>query len=140
MLACQGDAGCTGDFECTAGLAGRCVPRAVGRLCYTCSYDECADDTKCPAKTPCRCREGAPSTSANACAKGSECRVDTDCDPCGYCSPSVVGICGRGNSWYCHNKDDECVNDADCIGGIPCNFDVQAKHWRCFTACSPPPP
>jgi len=84
--------------------------------------------------------------------------VDSDCGPCGYCSPSVnpcgptdsdaltEGINGP-NPYYCHTAFDLCINDSDCgllDAGVPgtytiCAYNPQALRWECsHLVCLPP--
>jgi hypothetical protein len=96
---CTLDAGsttqCVLDSECTAGVNGRCLGTAgpVVAPCQSyCSYDVCSGDSDCPAREPCECRASASDLTANVCVTGSNCQVDSDCGPGGYCSPSQVGV------------------------------------------------
>ena len=83
---------CSSDSDCTAGRNGRC--ENVGPVAFAgCSYDECLGDTDCDGGAPCRCRASGASAAANVCLTGSSCRDDSDCGPCGYCSPSAVDLC-----------------------------------------------
>ena len=135
-----------------------CVPR--------CSYDECADDSDCPAAAPCLCRPSATSGAANFCYGGGNCRVDGDCGPGGFCSPSLVNdlcacvdtpcppdagavcsvngvevpcMCNScGHGYYCHTRQDACLDDSDCPSGASCNYDTFTARWRC-SACLPVP-
>jgi hypothetical protein len=69
------------------------------------------------------------------------CRVDADCGPGGYCSPTVDSGCGSFygvQGYYCHTPADECVNDRDCPGyGTPeapyCAYSTTVGHWVCGT-------
>jgi hypothetical protein len=69
------------------------------------------------------------------------CRNDSDCVPCGWCSPSFSPAeCGSVGGYYCHTPKDECVNDTDCSdsGFWPCTYDTSLGYWRCITLSSPP--
>jgi len=106
---------------------------------YTCSYDTCFTDADCEAGAVCRCRENPDGDEANYCTHASNCRVDADCGPNGYCSPS------QAHEWCatfyaCHTPSDECTNDADCGPNTHCDFDSDAKHWVCANRCGPVPP
>ena len=141
---------CSSDSQCTRGADGRCFPfeGLVGP--GGCSYDQCFTDSDCPSGALCVCRTSASDNSANACAPGGNCALDSDCGSGGYCSPS--GGCGFGftgaQGYYCHTVSDTCINDADCPvvdpgGGcqVPqnCAYDAQAQHWACIQqACCPP--
>jgi hypothetical protein len=103
---------------------------------------------------------------ANSCETESNCRVDSDCGPRGYCSPSQVeafcmcpsaALCGDsgascsangkpvpcecgdacGHGYFCHTRDDTCVDDSDCPDGT-CNYDTVVKRWTCAW-CMPVP-
>jgi hypothetical protein len=128
---------CGRDSDCTTGTNGRClmnepVPVAV------CSYDACFSDSDCPANTPCDCRDSASSSAPNLCLGGSDCRVDSDCGPGNFCSPSQYGQwCGF--TYHCHTASDTCVDDSDCVGA-GCNFNKQTGRWACGGDCGPAPP
>ena len=72
------------------------------------------------------------SGSSNVCYPAG-CRVDADCGPGGYCSPSpTLGCCGGPSGFHCHTPQDSCLNDSDCAdGGLFCLF-VQTA-WHCGT-------
>jgi hypothetical protein len=155
--------GCLHDSECTSGANGRCVPlNAPFFTCRgTCSYDECSGDSACPAATPCECRASETVVTANRCVGTSNCRVDADCGPGGFCSPSVVNpfcaclspalcdssshcyagdkevpcSCGDacGHGYYCHTGQDQCLDDEDCGAGQTCNYDRLEDRWTCST-------
>ena len=128
----------------------------------TCTYDACSSDADCPSTQPCECRPSATSPSANSCLSGGNCRLDADCGDGGYCSPSQVnnicfcpstalcadgsGACYAGNqqvscacgdscghSYFCHTKQDGCVDDSDCAAGQTCNYDTVNYRWDCAT-------
>ncbi|MEO8903623.1 MAG: hypothetical protein ABI627_19050 [Polyangiaceae bacterium] len=135
----DGGVACTSDAQCTDGANGRCFPfeGLVGP--GGCSYDECATDSDCPSRTPCAGRAAATDNNPNVCASGSNCAVDADCGPGGYCSPSEDS-CGAPGPYFCHTALDACVNDTDCpsvdggTAGITdgaCSYDAQARHWAC---------
>jgi hypothetical protein len=122
---------CGRDSDCTNGTNGRCLsgPDSIA----ACSYDECFSDADCPASTPCDCRDSASSSTANRCLSGSDCRVDSDCGPGNFCSPSQHGQwCGF--KYHCHTVSDTCLDDSDCVGA-GCNFDEQTGHWACGGDC-----
>jgi hypothetical protein len=126
---------CMSDSDCTAGTNGRCSWESwVGSGC---TYDECFTDSQCGSKVPCICRSSSTDSTPNACDFGgrtlagedvypSNCAVDTDCGPGGYCSPSAVpsnalhisgavNVCYGPNPYYCHTASDLCINDSDCL-------------------------
>jgi len=143
----EGDAGlpgdCTKDSDCTMGTNGRCVGGGGGPPHVTCSYDTCSTDTDC-AGGVCVCRSGPTDVAPNFCGSSkSNCRVDADCGPGGYCSPSESSdaVCYQTlSAYFCHTAQDECTDDTDCTMGTPCSFDPGAAHWKCETLCLPPPP
>jgi hypothetical protein len=115
------------------------VTVVAARLNY-CSYDGCFTDAECGGKA-CTCRETP--TDANRCGDG-DCKVDADCGPGGYCSPSVAfdkinfGIAG----YYCHTASDACVDDADCGGSsasAKCAYNPASARWACSTGMFLPP-
>jgi hypothetical protein len=148
---------CSSDSECTAGRNGRCFPWAGLITAGGCSYDECAADSECGAKTPCICRSSTTDAAANVCVVGGNCAVDSDCGPGGYCSPSLDACYstnrealiegnnyGGPNPYYCHTAADLCLDDSDCgspDGGTtatsscpeftPCAYNVQNGRWEC---------
>jgi hypothetical protein len=130
---------CNRDSDCALGRNGRCgdyspIPSSE------CSYDECFSDSDCDGGTPCQCRASSASANANICLTGSKCRVDSDCGPGGYCSPSrLMQWCGA--MYYCHTPGDTCIDDSDCAANQEgCNFDTKSGHWACGGGCGPPPP
>jgi hypothetical protein len=122
---------CTSDPACTAGINGRCVFAQVGGPAHGCgcAYDTCTFDTDCPTGELCVCHQ-SPFTlvSGNFCNKGG-CRVDADCGPGGYCSPSEV--CGFVQGHYCHGPTDTCIDDGDCPARSFCNYDAAMSAWGC---------
>ncbi len=140
-------AGCSSDSQCTDGGDGRCFPfeGLVGP--GGCSYDQCFTDSDCSG-APCVCRTSASDNSANVCAPGGNCAVDSECGPGGYCSPSQACFFYGPPTYYCHTALDTCINDTDCpvvdAGGgcsVPqnCVYEPQAQHWACSQqACCPP--
>jgi hypothetical protein len=141
---CTVGQGCNDDTDCTAGQNGRCTNRGFGAECSLCSYDQCDDDQGCSG-VPCVCRASAADLTPNACATGSGCRLDSDCGPCGYCSPSVVegSICSGNTPVYeCHTPKDTCADDSDCTDstvGTSCSFDTMNGYWACARGCVQPP-
>jgi hypothetical protein len=139
--------GCHDDSDCTMGKNGRCLAiSSLGPCVFDagctcgfdgctstgCSYDVCYSDSEC-SNVPCACRPLASSNAPNVCAVGSNCRIDSDCGPCGYCSPS-------GEGYFCHTVQDTCTNNSDCpSSGCPegCEFDPNVKHWSCVAQCPP---
>jgi hypothetical protein len=132
---------CDDDSDCTMGHDGRCLP--IGPLPGNeCSYDQCYDDSACTGNVPCVCRPSAASNDPNVCGTGSNCRLDSDCGPCGFCSPSEseMTVCGEPDTTYfCHTPSDLCVDDSDCHEGS-CNWVPAKGYWQCGRECAPPPP
>lgn len=109
--------------------------------------DDCTSDAQCAADPVCVCNGkntfGEPG-AANACRFGN-CRVDADCAT-GACSPSGVFwhdsyACRAASSvtidgYYCHTREDECINDGDCSekpNGF-CGYDPRLARWTCAYA------
>jgi hypothetical protein len=92
-------------------------------------------DTDCPTGQACACA-GSPYTNNqdNYCIAGN-CRVDTDCGPGGYCSPSDNTMsCGSLGGYYCHTPNDLCIDDSDCSssGGFQvCAYSTTSSRWEC---------
>ncbi|HEY2404917.1 MAG TPA: hypothetical protein VGI10_02895 [Polyangiaceae bacterium] len=123
---------CRQDSDCTQGTNGRCgIPEPIAGV--WCTYDGCASDDDCPNATPCHCRSSAASWEADYCATNSNCRIDADCGPGGYCSPSYCDL-----SYHCHSPADACTDDSDCTEPAGCNFDTTIQGFIC-ALCGPPP-
>jgi hypothetical protein len=148
---CEPDAamdpsGCIRDSDCTQGTNGRClvlpylqpgtglyepdgafvVPGIFGCM-GECTYDQCFSDQDCPGHVPCDCRTPLFFGNMNLCVTGSQCSVDSDCGPGGFCTFS-------GNAYFCHQPSDVCFNDSDCpqgTWGATCKFDTGTSHWIC---------
>jgi hypothetical protein len=161
-----GLADCLRDTDCTAGSNGRCTSPPIFAICGLCSYDDCAADADCPGGAPCQCRASETDGAPNRCQTASNCTVDADCGPGGFCSPSVVDdfcfcpstalcapsdkcyagttevrcACGDscGHGYFCHTKADTCLDDEDCGTSGSCNFDKLAGRWQC-ALCWPIP-
>ena len=122
--ACSQSAPCAQDSDCTAGTNGRCL-QAGGPACnYYCSYDDCAQDSDCTGNVPCPCRSSSSNTASNACATGSNCRVDADCGPGGFCSPSLVG------------SPCQCISEIFCQADSGSSCSVTENGVTKSTACS----
>jgi hypothetical protein len=130
---CSPDAGgsttCWQDSDCKAGNNGRCYGGWNRLPCASqCSYDSCSNDFDCPANQPCECRASDFDSTANTCVAGSNCRVDSDCGPCGYCSPSQVNV-------FCF-----CPSTALCKDGGGGCYEGTSTGWKevpcsCGDAC-----
>jgi len=134
-----GSIGCSSDMDCTAGTNGRCFKWSAGPGPQppACSYDGCFGDSDC-SNALCVCRESIASSDANRCESpsGGNCRLDSDCGPSGFCSPSLFGCLGSdtcGYGYYCHTPQDACVDDQDCASGREraCGYDLLEKRWEC---------
>jgi hypothetical protein len=129
---------CELDTDCTAGVDGRCT-RSNG---CSCTYDECASDAACATGQLCDCRDAWDGSST---CLPTNCRTDSDCGSCGYCSPTF-GSCGKYEGvtgWACHTAQDTCTNDSDCQtvdGGFVtayCAYQPELGHWACsISQCS----
>jgi ribosomal protein L32 len=160
---CAGISGmaCRSDADCTAGRNGRCLLNG-GRCLTYCSYDECQTDTDCPESQPCGCRSDGADTVENRCIAGSNCRIDTDCGECGFCSLSIVradleclsgGLtatsCDCGSyvslAYHCHTMYDECADYDDCsdgkdgpgLTGTYCAYTEGTMRWECGVCTFP---
>jgi hypothetical protein len=125
---------CHSDAECTTGTNGRCIESGGGAITCLCTYDTCTHDTDCPTGDLCACHGSAFTGGAGNTCKPGNCRVDSDCGPGGYCSPShgTTG-CGGLTGYYCHTTADTCVDDTDCSGSGAdvCAWSMSATHWEC---------
>jgi hypothetical protein len=128
---------CSNDSQCAdAGVNGRCVENNGGAAFCFCTSDSCADDGACPTGQTCACHGSQYTGGAgNHCVPGN-CRVDTDCGPGGWCSPTYSQMgCGQLGGYYCHTHLDQCVNDSDCMDAgtlSDCAYDTTAGYWRCL--------
>jgi hypothetical protein len=138
---------CTKDADCTAGRNGRCITPHDEPCDTECSYDECLTDSDC-AEGPCVCRTSGADVTNNVCLPGSNCKTDSDCGDCGYCSlsatPSGYGCRVNFPTYDCHTATDECIDAIDCVdGGLNyCAYGASAssgaEHWTCGS-CVPFP-
>ena len=138
---------CLRDSDCTAGESGRCnfwpvsspPPSEAGSqlvlpLCgSTCSYDTCFSDPDCPPRVPCGCRSSPTAGAANVCLTGSNCAVDSDCGPGGFCSPDSSEQTQGQLLYFCHTASDACLDNSDCPNG-GCQHDSASARWICVTA------
>lgn len=133
---------CRSDADCTAGKEGRCTHFPPGEY-HECTYATCTGDSDCANGKICECNVPYVTT---ACLPTSDCHVDADCGPSGYCSPTapVTKACGKfgvapePSSYACHTTADTCLDDSDCpddpkMNGSAgyCAYDATVKHWRC---------
>ncbi|HEV3189408.1 MAG TPA: hypothetical protein VGY54_02865 [Polyangiaceae bacterium] len=132
---------CCSDADCNGGTNGRCIN--LGHAGQQCTWDACFADSNCRQGAPCICRSSPADNSANVCALGSGCVVDSDCGPGGYCSQSVLlNSCDAPGPFYCHTAMDTCIDDSDCFvdggGAFFCAYDPQVRHWACSPENCPP--
>jgi hypothetical protein len=79
-------------------------------------HDQCLTDSNCSDGGLCLCETpilagqpcpgGVPLYSGNVCLP-SNCRVDSDCSPCGSCLGEYA--CGDVTGFYCQTPEDECA-------------------------------
>jgi hypothetical protein len=140
---------CDADQNCMNGRNGRCNCRSVGpgptTFVVECSYDQCGSDSDCEGGV-CGCRESQVTEGTHTVCLSGNCRIDSDCDAGGYCSPSHAAFCSP-TSWqgyFCHTANDECVSDSDCTPtgtqcpNPYCAYDPNVHHWVCSTGCCGP--
>jgi len=144
-LSCTSFNCCSNDQQCAdAGANGRCTQTfgPYDGLQAVCTADQCFSDGDCPAQRVCDCRGSLLNTDTSAshrCLPLGNCRVDSDCGPGGYCSPSLDVNCGSGmgvRGYFCHTPNDDCIDDNECqksatTGEGYCAFDPLAKRWVC---------
>jgi hypothetical protein len=91
-------------------------------------------DADCGSGELCYC--GGP-PQGTLCVAAGNCRVDADCGPGFFCSPSHGSSPGEVGPFYCHTCKDVCVNDSDCHGSDPmygpfvCNYFPSDGDWGC---------
>ena len=132
--------GCKADADCKDGINGRCNVHfgGHGMQFNSCDYDRCFADADCKNDGVCVC-----GSKANSCMEPGNCRVDADCGPGGFCTPSwgadAEGACFGYSAYFCRTPRDTCVKDDDCQSqdrdkgwGSTCSFDPTAGHWRCL--------
>jgi hypothetical protein len=98
-------------------------------------------DTDCASGQTCACHDSPYKGGLdNACVAGT-CRVDSDCGPGDYCSPSTdTNSCGFLVGYFCHTLADECIDDTDCkmpmpvVGIATCAYSSSVGHWQCIAA------
>lgn len=106
------------------------LSRCVGGHCRT---DQCYTDSDCKSElSVCACD---PMDHGHRCLP-SDCQVDADCGPGGFCSPSFGLHCGSYHgvlSYHCHTPKDDCLDDSDCkkSGYGYCAFESKSGHWIC---------
>ena len=129
--------GCTRDSDCTAGTNGRCLKFGGPACNIHCSYDECSSDSDCPANTPCACRPSISDTAPNSCATESNCRIDADCGPGGFCSPSLLNnFCQCISASFCAPNESGCSETGPdgVTRQVPCLCGGQCGHgYFCHT-------
>src|SRR5262249_21768930 len=143
---------CAVDSDCSAGQNPRCSYAPPFACVSSCTSDQCFSDADCASNQPCVCRASDTAPAANYCDASSQCRVDDDCGPGGFCSPSLLGMfcsclsvaycdppcpggCSCGDScehgYFCHTPRDACLDDADCKPSEFCAFDKVEQRFSC---------
>ena len=141
----DGGAACSNSTQCQPD-AGQ---RAPWQYCFQggCGVDQCLTDSDCASNQVCACAGllSGPLTryAANICVPAG-CHVDSDCGPCGYCSPSADPICGPSygaRAYGCHKPGNACGRDTDCgpstgsVFSTPfCAYDPMTGGWSCSTS------
>lgn len=131
----QGGGGSTSGVPGTGG--GQLVPvnhRSTSAMCSE-QGDAgglCSQDSDCPNNEACFC----VTSQTGICISGGNCRIDSDCGPGGFCSPSVFASGSAppwsfGDGFYCHTSQDSCLNDSDCGDGNMCAYNLTGKEWEC---------
>lgn len=131
---------CDRDSDCKGGRNGRCMPKlGMSATGNECEYDACFSDAECKSGETCTCGIREPWPARHRC-QPSNCRVDRDCGPKGFCSPSKHALASKTvEGWYCHTDDDECMNDSDCPSEVPgrtdyCGYNANKERWVCDRA------
>ena len=79
---------CERHADCDEGDNGRCDSFThSGGTSYFCTYDSCFSDDECGGGV-CDCGENT-AYGQNKCLDAGDCRVNADCGPGGWCSPSA---------------------------------------------------
>jgi hypothetical protein len=138
------EADCVTDADCTAGTNGRCshLHRGPASIRLFCTYDECARNDDCPSGA-CLCRESSESSAANECFDAGDCRLDSDCGPGGFCSPSLIGFgfCSCPTYDLCTDAGPETGCSVSIDGGPPmsvpclCGNTCALPGFYCHTPC-----
>ncbi|HMC94032.1 MAG TPA: hypothetical protein VKO16_04605, partial [Polyangia bacterium] len=80
----------------------------------SCSPSQVENFCVCPATALC-----GPDVACTACTQGACMSVPCACgDSCGH-------------AYFCHTRQDDCVDDSDCTDSDTCNYDVLSKRWTC---------
>jgi hypothetical protein len=147
-----------GDGGAPCSGASSCIPDGGAATPYSpsycidgrCGFDQCLTDADCQGNEVCACAGSlsgtTPSVGANHCVPAN-CHVDSDCGPCGFCSPTAPYGCGPGwgtSQYACHRPGDSCYRDTDCgmstgnPNTIPyCAWNPTSGGWSCATGiCS----
>ncbi len=90
-ITCSTGASCP---ACANGLTDRCLTSGGGGASGGgyCACDQCARDQDCRANSVCTCEGEIPGQASgvgNICVSAN-CRVDADCGPGGFCSPTWI--------------------------------------------------
>jgi hypothetical protein len=93
---------------------------------YVCA---CGGETATVSPPPGATDAAAEAYAINTCVPAT-CRMDSDCGPGGYCSPSYT--CGTVQGYYCHGPADTCADPAkDCCGSQDCFWSAAAGAFTC---------
>jgi hypothetical protein len=97
--------------------------------CQIQPHDECLADGDCGTGKVCLCESlpapgqpcaaGVPRPTGNICIPAN-CRVDSDCSPCGVCQAQYW--CGEYTGYYCQTPGDACFPTTTSYDGNGCNF------------------
>jgi hypothetical protein len=103
---------------------------------YVCA---CGGETITMRPPPGETDAASQAYAINLCVPAT-CRMDSDCGPEGYCSPSYNG-CGNLEGYYCHGPADTCADPAkDCCGSQYCIWSAAAGAFSCaYQTCIAPP-
>jgi hypothetical protein len=128
-ITCATDSDCP---PCTNGQLDHCFSHPQLLTGPSCGCDECNGDQDCGSTGVCACNQTGWSNIpvGNVCILAGNCRVDADCGPGGFCSPSPAN-CGVGG-YYCHTAKDTCLDYADCP--TACAYSLAAGDWACTTS------
>jgi hypothetical protein len=136
---CVLSADCTshGYGSCTAGLcvSDFCLADGDCQKGYVCA---CGGITTTVSPPPGETDAASQAYAINICVPAT-CRMDSDCGPEGYCSPSYNG-CGNLEGYYCHGPADTCADPAkDCCGSQYCIWSAAAGAFSCaYQTCIAP--
>jgi hypothetical protein len=126
-----------GSCHGSSGVVARAVAQActsnagADAGCNVAPHDQCLTDSNCGASSVCACQSpiaagqacpgGVPLVAGNVCIPAN-CRVDSDCTPCGVCQAQYS--CGVITGYYCQTPADTCVPEGPAVSfdGNGCVF------------------